>query len=325
MDTTLAIRSRPDVSQSSAVRRARYRRDMPPPLRLTPDDLAIIRHVAKHRFLRSTHLMLLLDRPPKKLLERLAALYHNAYLDRPRAQLDYYATAGSAPMVYGLGNKGAAILAETDNAPRARVDWTDKNRTAGRAFIAHTLMIADVMVALEIAIRRRSDVRFVAAEDILAAAPEATRRLRNPWKLSATLKHAGAAHAIGIIPDKVFGLDFTQARKRSYFFLEADRATMPVIRSHPRQTSFQQKILAYLAGGGASNAHGARLGIGNFRVLTVTTSRERLQTMWQAQHEASKGGSRQFLFVDHGALRACPDLLTLEWRNGKGEMVQLTP
>ena len=34
-------------------------------------------------------------RSTKKLLERLGALYHNGYLDRPRAQLDYYATAGS--------------------------------------------------------------------------------------------------------------------------------------------------------------------------------------------------------------------------------------
>ena len=121
----------------------------------------------------------------------------------------------------------------------------------------------------------------------------------------------------------MFGLDFTVARKRSYFFLEADRATMPVTRSHPRQTSFNQKILGYLAGGGVRNAYGAHLGIGNFRVLTITTSRQRTETMWVAQKAATKGGSRQFLFVDHAKLRACSDLLTLEWMNGKGEIVRL--
>src|SRR5712691_11958391 len=103
-----------DLLRPAASRRARFQRDTPPPMRLTADDLALIRHVAKHRFLRSTHLIALLDRPAKKLLERLAALYHNAYLDRPRAQLDYYATAGSAPFVYALGNKGAGVLAELD-------------------------------------------------------------------------------------------------------------------------------------------------------------------------------------------------------------------
>jgi hypothetical protein len=293
-------------------------------MRLTTDDLTVIRQVAKHRFLRSTHLIALLDRPAKKLLERLAALYHNAYLDRPRAQLDYYTTAGSAPIVYALGNKGAAILTELDGIARANVDWTDKNRTAGRAFIEHTLMVADFMIALEIAIRRRSDVRLIQPADILAAAPAETRHAKNPWNLRASVSPAGITHDIGIIPDKVFGLDFTIARKRSYFFVEADRATMPVTRSHPRQTSFNQKILGYLAGGGVRNAHGTHLGIGNFRVLTITTSPQRMETMWDAQKAATKGdGSRQFLFIDHAKLKACEDVLALEWMNGKGEHVRL--
>src|SRR5947209_8287856 len=107
MDTTLTVPVSLDLSRPAASRRARFRRDDPPAMRLTEDDLTIIRHVAKHRFLRSTHLITLLDRPAKKLLERLAALYHNAYLDRPRQQLDYYGIAGSAPIVYALGNRGA--------------------------------------------------------------------------------------------------------------------------------------------------------------------------------------------------------------------------
>src|SRR5262245_3221634 len=108
-----------DLSRPVACRRARFRRDDPQPIRLTVHDLTLIRHVAHNRFLRSTHLLPLLEtRSPKKLLERLAALYHNGYLDRPRAQLDFYATAGSAPIVYGLGNKGAAVLAELDGLPR---------------------------------------------------------------------------------------------------------------------------------------------------------------------------------------------------------------
>src|SRR2546426_10005757 len=128
MDTTLSAPISHALSRPAAPRRARFRRDDPPPMRLTNDDLAVIRHVAKHRFLRSTHLITLLDRPAKKVLERLAALYHNAYLDRPRQQLDYYGIAGSAPLVYALGNRGADILAQLDAMPRAKVDWTDKNR-----------------------------------------------------------------------------------------------------------------------------------------------------------------------------------------------------
>jgi hypothetical protein len=324
MDTTQQAPTRLDLSQPVASRRARFRRDNPLPMRLTEDDLAAIRHVAKHRFLRSTHLIALLERPTKKFLERLAALYHNGYLDRPRAQLDYYATAGSAPIVYALGNKGAAILTELDGSERAKVDWTDKNRTAGRIFIEHTLLTADLMVSAEIAARRTGNVRLIEPRDILAAAPQTTRHADNPWALPARITYAGITQDIRLIPDKVFGLDYTDARKRSYFFVEADRGTMPIIRSNPRQTSFHQKILGYLAGSRPTNSHGQHFGIGNFRVLTITTSPERIASMIDALKQATRGtGSNQFLFTDRAALQACPDTLSLEWISGKGERVRL--
>ena len=121
--------------QPVTARRSRFKRAAPAPMRLTDDDLEIIRHIAKHRFLRSTHLALLMPhRSYKKMLERLGALYHNGFVDRPRAQLDYYATAGSAPIVYALGTRGALVLAERDGMDRAQVDWTWKNRSVGRLF-----------------------------------------------------------------------------------------------------------------------------------------------------------------------------------------------
>jgi peptidoglycan hydrolase-like protein with peptidoglycan-binding domain len=49
--------------------------------------------VAEHRFLRSTHVIALLDRPAKKILERLAALYHNAYLEQSQSTLSSAASA----------------------------------------------------------------------------------------------------------------------------------------------------------------------------------------------------------------------------------------
>jgi hypothetical protein len=324
METTQQASTRIDLSRQGTTRRARFRRDDPPPMRLTEDDIAAIRHVAKHRFLRSTHLIALLERPTKKFLERLAALYHNGYLDRPRAQLDYYATAGSAPLVYALGNKGADILTELDGSQRAKVDWTWKNRDAGRIFIEHTLLIADLMVSAEIATRRAGNLRLIEPYDILATAPEATRRAKNPWALPASITHAGIQHDLSLIPDKVFGLDYIDVRKRSYFFVEADRGTMPVMRSHPRQTSFHQKILGYLAGSRPTNSHGQHFGIGNFRVLTITTSPERIGTMIDALKRATNGtGSNQFLFIDHASLQASSDVLSLEWTSGKGAHVRL--
>ena len=293
-------------------------------MRLTDDDIAVIRHVAAHRFLRSTHVVSLLQRPSKKVLERLAALYHNGYLDRPRAQLDYYATAGSAPLVYALGNKGAALLAQQDGTKFPKVDWTWKNRDAGRVFIEHTLLVADLMVAIETATKRARTISLIDAAEMLKGAPASTQKAKNPWALPARIVHGGMRYDLSLIPDKLFGLDYLDLRKRSYFFVEADRGTMPVTRSHPRQTSFQQKILGYLAGSRPVNTHAQHFGIGNFRVLTVTTTRERIATMVAALKAVTNGtGSNQFLFVDRASLLASPDVLSLDWTSGKSEIVRL--
>jgi hypothetical protein len=45
------------------------------------------------------------------------------------AALALLATAGSSPIVYAIGNRGAALLSEVDGTPRAKVDWTDKKHT----------------------------------------------------------------------------------------------------------------------------------------------------------------------------------------------------
>lgn len=307
------------------IRRSKFKRAAAEPMRLTDDDLAILRHIAKHRFLRSTHLALLLPhRSYKKLLERLGALYHNGFVDRPRAQLDYYATAGSAPIVYALGNRGALVLAESDGMDRAQVDWTWKNRAVGRLYIDHTLLTADVIVAAQWATRQRPDIKVISAGTMLAAAPESTRHAENPFKLKTRTNYQGKLVDLSVIPDAVFGLDFTAERKRKYFFLEADRATMPISRADLNQTSFMRKLIAYLAGGGKANAFGAHFGIGNFRVLTVTTSSERTATMIAALKELTNGaGSSQFLFVDRAALSESANLFSLEWRTGKGDVVTL--
>ena len=306
-------------------RRGRFRRARPDPIRLTDDDLSIIRHVAHHRFLRSTHLLQLLPhRSGKKLLERLAALYHNGLLDRPRAQLDYYATAGSEPLVYALGGRGASVLAERNGANHAQIDWTWKNRSAGRLFINHTLLIADVMVGMDRACTLNAGIELMDAQRTLDAAPETTRSLANPFKLTVRISNRGRPVEASVIPDALFGLDFTHEHKRKFFFLEADNATMPISRANLNQTSYARKLMTYLAGGGKGNVFGSHLGIDNFRVLTVTTSRQRMATMIEAlKHLTSGAGSQQFLFVDHPSLLAVPDMHSLVWTSGKGHRVRL--
>src|SRR5438132_4850281 len=137
-------------------RRPRFRRaSEPPAFRVTDDDVEIVRQLARHRFLRSTHIAALVSRSLDRTNDRLSLLFHNGYIDRPRAQLDYYPTNGSSPIAYALADRGARLLIARDGMEFANVAWSRKNRQAGRPFIEHQLEIVDFCVALQRAVRVR--------------------------------------------------------------------------------------------------------------------------------------------------------------------------
>jgi hypothetical protein len=92
------------------IRRPRFRRaSEPPAFRLTDDDVAIVRHLAHHRFLRSTHIAALVGRSLDRTNDRLARLFHAGYIDRPRAQLDRFPTAGSPDRLRTRRSRGTAL------------------------------------------------------------------------------------------------------------------------------------------------------------------------------------------------------------------------
>src|SRR4051794_2005114 len=188
-------------------RRPRFRRAAePPPFRLTQDDVEIVRVVARHRLIRSTHIAVLVGRSLDRTNDRLLRLFHAGYIDRPRAQLDYYPTFGSAPMIYALADRGVRLLKEWDGAEFRNPEWSRKNREAGRPFVEHQIEIVDFEVSLLRAVRARGDIRLITADDMIAAAP-GQLSVANPFSLNAKLSDHGVARKAAIIPDIVFGLE----------------------------------------------------------------------------------------------------------------------
>jgi DNA-binding Lrp family transcriptional regulator len=305
-------------------RRPRFRRaSEPPAFALTDDDVQIIRHLARHRFLRSTHIAILVGRSPDRTNDRLLRLFHAGYIDRPRAQLDYYWKSGSAPLIYALADRGARLLVELDGASFVNLEWSRKNREAGRPFIEHQIEIADFQVALHRAVRQRGDIQLLYPEDILAAAPAATRESRNPFLLRAKLSHQGWTREIGVVPDFVFGLKFADGSRRC-FMVEIDRGTMPVTRSDINQTSFERKMRVYLTAHTARQ-HQRQFGWKTFRVLTATTDQNRVSSMIETSRRIrnSHGASPPlFLFCTQDELRK-GDPLSCLWSTGNGTEARL--
>jgi len=283
-------------------RKRRFVREIPSPFQLTERDITMVRLVARHRFLRSTHISELCQAPHKKVCARLTSLFHDGYLDRPRAQFDHYREGGgSSPIVYALGNRGAQLLIERDGPEIADVDWARKNDLAGRQFIQHTLAVADVRVALHRAVRERPGFQLLEPEQLLETAPPETQRRDRPWAWRAKIHHNDATIELGVAPDYAFAIQYPDGRFRA-FLVECDRGTMPVNRSNLTQTSLKRKFLAYTAAKRA-NLHQRHFGWKAFRVLVITTNQLRadnvLATIRQNVHEHGRG---LFLIADRQCL-----------------------
>src|SRR5580704_4573273 len=175
-----------DAVREPNVRPARFRRrDMPKPIALTLRDLNLLAHVARHRFLTSAHLAALDGGSSQNVVRSLRLLFDHGYLDRPAAHLVMVPLQGTRPLVYALGQRGARALRAHGHAINDRVDWTEKNKRSGAIFIEHTLAVAEFITGLEVGCRQRDDVELWNEEDVLALAPEPTRRAREPlrWKV----------------------------------------------------------------------------------------------------------------------------------------------
>lgn len=293
---------------------------------VTERDIEILKTVARHRFISSSNLATLFAGSSEQgISRRLQLLFHGGYITRPAAQVEQYrAGSGSQPFVYSIGNNGIDLLAEHHGFRRASVDWTAKARTAKRGEIAHALEVTDVMVAMEAACKRRGNLRVLYLDDILATvAPAATRESPKPYFWPVPMRWQGREVVIHPIPDKIFGieaLDQSEGRNRKFFFLEADRGTMPAVRTDLSKTSFLRKLLAY-GHTYQRELHTQIYGFRNMRVLTVTRGRNRIESLQEAHraHSWDLCSPKVFLFADRASLFSGDDCLAQVWVDGAGE------
>lgn len=278
-------------------------------MQLTKRDREILRLVHRHQFLRSHQIVALIAGSSQQVLRRLQLLYHHGYLERPRAQLEYYERGGARPMVYGLSNKGGKLL---ERELGVTGSWNKHNQDIGRMFLEHAILVSDVMVSIELACRKSGDIRLL-YEDQLALQSK-----RNQFQWQVKVRDHGVT--LGVVPDRVFALEYMDQVgqvQRVYFFLEADRGTMPVVRSGLTQTSFYRKLLAYEATW-TQKVHQRKLGIHRFRVLTVTTNAMRVTTLLEACSRLKRGHGL-FLFADRTVLEKDP--FSPVWQCGKSAKV----
>jgi hypothetical protein len=249
---------------------------LPLPFRITERDLALLKAIARFRFLSSRQLHHVVGGSERGVRNRLRLLTNNGYLVRDTAAL-------TEPFAYGLCNRGARLLAERGEPVNVHLDWIDKNRRTDY-FLAHTLEVADVMLQFETAVRDR--VTLIDHHTLLPNMPEATQDKSDPFQLRVAIPHRDTSLTVPVIPDRLFALRYDNGTIHN-FALELDRGTMDIWANRlVGKSSLRRKLLAY------HYAREQRLftqqwGFKSFRVLTVTTTEERVASMLKAQRRVA--------------------------------------
>jgi hypothetical protein len=299
----------------------------PPPFLMTERDVTILAAVARFRFLSSDQIVRLVGGSEHAIAVRLKLLFYHRLLDRPRhqhAQLAFFFDEGNQPLVYGLGRKGAAVLAERGVAIDAKLDWTMKNRRATATFLAHTLETAEAMLAFQSAIDAHNEVSLVDHHALRPYFPPSTQAMRDPFRLrvAVPMLGSGVPIPIAVVPDRLFSIVYDNGTRHN-FALEIDRGTMDVAAKRlVGKSSYRRKIVGYFYAW-REKRHTSAWGFQSFRVLTITPSEKRIATMCTVQRDVTKGAA------DGLFLYATPEAITRGgatgpvWTTGSGEVVRL--
>lgn len=242
--------------------------------RITDRDIALLTAIARFRFLTSEQVHRIDAGSARGVRNRLLLLTRAGHLVRIQSHV-------TAAFAYGLGNLGARLLAERGYAMNHRLDWADKNERT-QFFLEHTTQVAEAILHFERAAIGLADLRDY--HDMIS-----TLRSDNGASASAELRVTVAQRdrplVIPIIPDRVFGLTYPD-KTSHHFALELDRGTMDIWANRlVGKSSFRRKLIGYAAAR-EQQRFANMWSFKSFRILTVTTSEERIAHMLAAQRRA---------------------------------------
>jgi hypothetical protein len=215
---------------------------------------------------------------------RLRLLYKNGYL--LRTEQEQRLSEGRKPYVYFLNKKGTAVVAERLGCAVIDLDWSERDNTFSSLFLNHLLTCNTVRVAVTVAAQQQG---FSLTEW------KDERALKRDHKRdTVTLSGSGDGKST-VIPDGYFILEKGTGLYR--FFLEVDLATETVVSSIEWRRTWARKMKQYAAYF-ESEAYKARYGTAGGRVITVTTSEQRLANLKAATEAA--GGRLRYWFSTLG-------------------------
>jgi len=254
-------------------------------MQLTERDAQIVLAVYKHRFL-TTHQIEALCFPSETsrgtrtvCQRRLQLLYHHGFLSRLPEVL--VINQGRKPLVYGLDERGAMLVASLTNVDRSAIEWKEQHNVVSQIFLQHTLKISSLLVVVELL----EQAGIWRIEKVIGE-----RQFKSADMKAQIPFYIVGARTERAYPDSYLCLHVNQYGQNAHCFIEIDMGTMS-------NTRWQHKVRAYtnFRSSGQSQTH---YGTSRFRVLTITTSDARLQNMKAATEQANGGNWWWFTTFD---------------------------
>ena len=242
-------------------------------------DAEILKRLVEYRYLQPGDLRRLTGRNLISLRRRLRQLMRQGYLDRLTLPLEREAPIGSPPdaFVYQLAPRGFLRAKEYGFADEDHRYTREKSNL----FLAHDLLITKIHLTLELA-TRGTPLELVAWEQ--------RRSVLLDWA-------ENGSGRLSVNPDALFGLkdrEKPEEQNTTYFFLEIVRSRESDYRRG--ESYFMRKMQAFLAYH-RQGKHTARYGISNFRVITVTPTKQRALNLCEKLQKAGFAFKR-FWFTD---------------------------
>lgn len=238
-------------------------------------NLETFKALDRYRYLRSNFVAAYHGGSQQHRKRDLGTLKRQGLLSTPVQQKDS-ANYRYTPRVYELSSKGKAALGAHGITP---THWV------GERQFWHQLMVADIVMSIEIACKKRG-LRFRHRKDIIGTVP---------LTFSTSITHEFPKHTDRysgeLQPDELFAINNT------HFILEADRQNEPITRSTLATSSYLRKILQYRA---VLKSGAYKELIPNMLVLNITTSLTHADNIMAFMRDelAMSSSSMMFMGID---------------------------
>ncbi len=175
-------------------------------------DKDILLLFTRYRALRTSHICGLTGRNPKSIGRSSRRLRDSRHL----VTIDPKKEAGYKPNpegIHALGDEGAKYVANIVGDEHPKLRRAELNKEIKQ--VAHTMLISDFMVAVELACRASDTVRFMPMNEIFLRTSDEKQASKYPLHITAPIDYSGSPNTDTVVPDQLFGLEFSNKPKGS--------------------------------------------------------------------------------------------------------------